>query len=71
MAFQTKDKPAELDMLAWMSRAALEIIGQGGLGTSIDPLLPDPNSITAYGKSIKNLMYAVKTFLRTRSYLPY
>ncbi len=53
-------------MLAWMSRAALEIIGQGGLGTSIDPLLPDPNS-----KSIKNLMYAVKTFLRTRNYLPY
>lgn len=53
---QTKDGPQELDMLMWMSRAALEIIGTGGLGTSIDPLVPDPMAITEYGKSIKNLM---------------
>lgn len=44
-------------MHMWMSRSALELIGTGGLGTSIDPLHPDPASITEYGKSIKNLMY--------------
>ena len=43
-------------MLGWMSRAALEIVGLGGLGTSIDPLSPDPESMTKYGKAIKNLM---------------
>lgn len=51
-----EDDPREIDMLMWMSRAALEILGTGGLGTSIDPLVPDPKAITAYGKSIKNLM---------------
>ena len=56
IAYQTKAGPQELDMLHWMSRAALEIIGRGGLGTSIDPLTPDPNTITSYGRSIKNLM---------------
>ena len=47
----------------WMSRAALEILGTGGLGTSIDPLVPDPGAITEYGKSIKNLMYVDFTLL--------
>ena len=31
----------EVDMLNWMSRAALELIGQGGLGYSFDPLTED------------------------------
>ena len=56
IALQTKDGPREIDLLNWMSRAALELIGQGGLGTFIDPLDGDPRSITAYGQSIKNLM---------------
>ena len=56
IALQVKDGPCEIDMLSWMSRAALELIGQGGLGTFIDPLDGDPRSITAYGQSIKNLM---------------
>ncbi|KAH8110226.1 cytochrome P450 [Phellopilus nigrolimitatus] len=53
---QTKEGAVEIDMLLWMSRAALEIVGIGGLGTSIDSLSPDSNSITTYGKSIKNLI---------------
>ncbi|KAG6813897.1 hypothetical protein H0H92_005746 [Tricholoma furcatifolium] len=31
----------EIDILQWMSRAALEMIGQSGLGYSFDPLVPD------------------------------
>ena len=31
----------ELDMLAWMGRTALELIGQAGLGHSFDPLVAD------------------------------
>ncbi|KAH9890480.1 cytochrome P450 [Cubamyces lactineus] len=31
----------EVDVLGWMGRAALELIGQGGLGYSFDPLTED------------------------------
>lgn len=30
--------PRELDIAEWMGRTALELIGQGGLGYSFDPL---------------------------------
>lgn len=33
--------PAEIDMLNWMGRTALELIGQAGLGYSFDPLKED------------------------------
>lgn len=36
-----KDGAQELDVLNWMGRAALELIGQGGLGYSFDPLTED------------------------------
>ncbi|THH08672.1 hypothetical protein EW145_g2548 [Phellinidium pouzarii] len=61
IAVQTKHGPREVDMLMWMSRAALEIIGTGGLGTSIDPLSPDPGSITAYGSSNNNFRFLFPT----------
>ncbi|KAG6826603.1 hypothetical protein H0H92_015188, partial [Tricholoma furcatifolium] len=32
---------SKIDILQWMSRAALEMIGQGGLGYSFDPLVQD------------------------------
>ncbi|KAI0668338.1 cytochrome P450 [Trametes maxima] len=38
---RVKDGPKELDMLSWMGRTALELIGQGGLGHSFDPLTED------------------------------
>ena len=31
----------ELDMLTWMGRTALELIGKAGLGYSFDPLVTD------------------------------
>ncbi|KAI0347505.1 cytochrome P450 [Trametopsis cervina] len=41
----------EVDILNWMGRTALELIGQGGLGYSFDPLVTE--SRNAYGDAIK------------------
>lgn len=42
-------------MLNWMSRAALELIGQGGLGYSFDPLLDDRHN--EFGDALTRLLY--------------
>ena len=53
-----------MDVLAWMGRTALELVGQGGLGYSFDPLVEDvPN---AFGDSIKALVYVVRLFSSSR-----
>lgn len=41
-------------MMRWFGRTALELIGQGGLGYSFDPLVADvPN---AFGDAMKALL---------------
>ncbi|EPT02070.1 hypothetical protein FOMPIDRAFT_1118855 [Fomitopsis schrenkii] len=47
----------ELDVLNWMSRAALESIAQGGIGVSVDPLIQDATD--EYSEALKALMPAV------------
>lgn len=42
----------DIDMLQWMSRAALELIGQTGIGHSFDPLTEDVSD--AYADAVKN-----------------
>ena len=42
----------EVDVLNWMSRAGLEMIGQGGLGYSFDPLTADTKD--DYGDALKS-----------------
>ncbi|KAI0648471.1 cytochrome P450 [Trametes meyenii] len=41
IASRVADGALELDVLGWMGRTALELIGQGGLGYSFDPLTED------------------------------
>ncbi|KAJ3553545.1 hypothetical protein NM688_g3553 [Phlebia brevispora] len=41
----------EIDMLHWMGRTALELIGQGGLGYSFDPLVADTHN--SFGEALK------------------
>ena len=41
-------------MLNWMGRTALELVGQGGLGYSFDPLVADTKD--GFGDAIKNLL---------------
>ncbi|CCM06148.1 uncharacterized protein FIBRA_09621 [Fibroporia radiculosa] len=50
---QAKDGPEEVDILNWMGRTALELIGQGGLGYSFDPLVEDVQN--EYGNALKDL----------------
>ncbi|EEB96635.1 hypothetical protein MPER_04201, partial [Moniliophthora perniciosa FA553] len=38
IANKVRDGPQEIDMLGWMGRTALELIGQSGLGVSFDAL---------------------------------
>lgn len=49
----TKGCSAEVDMMDWMTRAALEIIGQGGLGYSFDSL--NDKIENSYGNAAKTL----------------
>ena len=47
----------EIDVLGWMARAALELIGQGGLGYSFDPLTED--KADEFADSIKAFLYVL------------
>ena len=53
---QVRSGSGEVDVLAWMGRAALELIGQGGLGYSFDPLTEDMQD--SYGHALKTLQCA-------------
>ncbi|KAF7432814.1 cytochrome P450-dit2 [Pleurotus ostreatus] len=64
-----QDGPQEIDMLNWMSRTALEYIGQGGLGYSFDSF--NQKSINPYSQAVKDLFPAVFQFAVVRQYLPY
>lgn len=48
-------KGVEVDMLSWMGRTALELIGQAGLGYSFDPLVKDTPDTLAH--AIKAFQY--------------
>ena len=57
METRVRDGPKELDMLSWMGRTALEIIGQVGLGHSFDPLTEDVQD--EYTDAVKQLVYVL------------
>lgn len=44
----------EVDILNWMSRTALELVGQGGLGYSFDPLIE--NTRNSFGEALKAVL---------------
>lgn len=46
---------AEIDMLHWVKRTALELIGQGGLGYSFGRL--DSESANNYSDAVRNFAY--------------
>ncbi|KAI5889790.1 cytochrome P450 [Schizophyllum commune H4-8] len=57
----TEDGPREIDMLEWISRTALELIGRSGLGHSFDDLTVDatPHPYTVSIKELAPAMFRV------------
>ena len=54
IAYLLRDGPAELDILTCMSRTALELVGQGGMGYSFDSLKEAPEK---NGELMRDLVY--------------
>ncbi|RPD54899.1 cytochrome P450 [Lentinus tigrinus ALCF2SS1-7] len=69
---RVRDKSAavELDMLSWMGRTALELIGQAGLGYSFDPLVDDTPA-DQVGHAIKAFQPTITDIHFLRRLLPY
>ncbi|KAI0648490.1 cytochrome P450 [Trametes meyenii] len=68
IASRVRDDPKELDILGWMGRTALELIGQGGLGHSFDPLTEDiadefADSVKAYFPVLARLGFVARQLL--------
>ncbi|KAI0791135.1 cytochrome P450 [Abortiporus biennis] len=58
----------DIDVLNWFGRAALELIGQGGLGYSFDPLVKNvPNTL---GDTIKRILPTVGGTMIYKNLLP-
>ncbi|PIL23096.1 cytochrome P450 [Ganoderma sinense ZZ0214-1] len=64
-----KDGPKEINMVNWMGRTAVELIGQSGLGYSFDSLAEE-NSDT-YGGALKLLVPSLYSLAAYLQFLPY
>ncbi|KAF8956301.1 cytochrome P450 [Flammula alnicola] len=64
---KVKDGPQEIEVMKWMTRTALELIGQSGLGYSFDPLTEDavPHP---FSEAVKNLTHSVQNESRIGSF---
>ncbi|KAI0760700.1 cytochrome P450 [Fomes fomentarius] len=68
---RSHDGTVEIDMLNWMGRTALELIGQTGLGYSFDPLVADhPDDFASAIKAMGPTMAKVNHLRRIMPYLP-
>ena len=57
IAREVKEGEREIDILSWMTRTALELVGQGGLGHSFDPL--DRDWLNPFAENLKALLYVL------------
>uniref|UniRef100_A0A0W0FSP6 Cytochrome p450 n=1 Tax=Moniliophthora roreri TaxID=221103 RepID=A0A0W0FSP6_MONRR len=65
---KVQDGPQEVEILSWMSRTALELVGQSGLGYSFDPLT-DENCAHPYPKALKGLLSLLAVTFWSRTYV--
>ncbi|PCH40546.1 cytochrome P450 [Wolfiporia cocos MD-104 SS10] len=65
---RVRDGPQDLDILHWMSRSALEIVGQGGLGHSFDSFESDEQD--PYGEAMKALAPAMRGLMLLSPFFP-
>ncbi|KAF9564195.1 cytochrome P450 [Agrocybe pediades] len=66
-ARKAQNGPQEIDVLHWMTRTALELIGQSGLGWSFDNL-EDEHPADEYGESTKLFVPVSFKFIFFRNY---
>ena len=66
---QIEGDESEVNMMRWMSRAALEYIGQGGLGYSFQAL--DDTKRDSYSEAIKGFSPTNFSLLLPRQFLPW
>ncbi|KAF5343004.1 hypothetical protein D9758_013695 [Tetrapyrgos nigripes] len=66
--FKNANHPQEIDILSWMSRTALELIGQAGLGYTFDTLA-DEDIAHPYSGILKELMPAAARTRLIRTYV--
>ncbi|KAK7676942.1 hypothetical protein QCA50_020060 [Cerrena zonata] len=64
------DAPKDIDLLHWVHRTALELVGQGGLGYSFDSLKEDV-PYTAYARAMKDLIASLFHLTPYRLWTPY
>lgn len=58
----------EVDMAPWLTRTALELVGQSGLGLQFDSLAPDA-VMHPYGQVVKNLLGVLALFPFARFFI--
>ncbi|KAI3616186.1 cytochrome p450 [Moniliophthora roreri] len=68
LARKVQDGPHEVDLLSWMSRTALELVGQSGLGYSFDTLT-DEEYAHPYTKALKGLLTMTAVTFLPRTYV--
>ncbi|OBZ73188.1 hypothetical protein A0H81_06898 [Grifola frondosa] len=54
IASSLRDGPQEIDAMSWFSRTSLELVGQGTIGHSFDPLVEEKSD--PYGEAMKSLI---------------
>ncbi|KAF9811020.1 hypothetical protein IEO21_06724 [Rhodonia placenta] len=68
---KVREGEKEIDVLEWTGRVALELIGQGGLGYSFDPLDSEKEARNEYGDAIKSLLPAMMNIEQLRQLTPH
>ncbi|KAF5343006.1 hypothetical protein D9758_013693 [Tetrapyrgos nigripes] len=66
--FKDENAPQEIEILSWMSRTALELVGQAGLGYSFDDLADDSGA-HPYTGILKQLVTTLGRMWFIRSYI--
>ncbi|KAG1740657.1 cytochrome P450 [Suillus lakei] len=69
IAAQVQYGPCEINMLEWLSRTALELVGQSGLGYSFDCL--KEGYTNPYSAAVENLLPSIFKVSVARQFLPF
>ncbi|KAG2130367.1 cytochrome P450 [Suillus clintonianus] len=68
IAAEVEHGPREINMLEWLNRTALELVGQSGLGYSFDCL--KEGDVNPYSIAVKNLLPSIYKLSVVRQFLP-